>query len=63
MCVLQMRAAPVFERPWRRVAAGIVWYVRGPALKVSFMHRESFDELGVRNRRSRATYIQTHLSF
>jgi phosphate-selective porin OprO and OprP len=55
--------AAVFEHPWHRAAAGIVWYVRGPDIRVSFTHRASFDERGIRNRRSRSTYLQTHLSF
>lgn len=52
-----------FERPWRRLAAGMNWYVRGRSIKLSFMHRESFGERGLRHRRSRATYVQTHIAF
>ena len=52
-----------FDRPWRRAAAGVNWYVRRHALKFSLMHREGFNHLGVRGRRSRATYLQSQLAF
>ena len=48
---------------WRRIAAGMNWYMKGHDLKVSLMHRESFDERGVRGARSHATFVQTQLVF
>ena len=55
--------APAFETPWRRAALGMNWYVNRHALKFSLMHRESFHHAGVRDARSRATYLQSHFAF
>jgi phosphate-selective porin OprO and OprP len=52
-----------FAATWRRASAGVNWYVNGHRLKVSFMHRESFNDRGARNERSRTTYIQTQFAF
>ena len=52
-----------FDSVWQRAAVGMNWYVKGHALKFSVMHRESFDERGVRGLRSRATYLQSHFAF
>ncbi len=55
--------APVFEVPWRRASAGVNWYVSSHALKFSVQHRESFDDRGVREGRSHATYVQAQIAF
>ena len=52
-----------FVTPWRRVGAGMNWYIRGHDLKVSLLHRESFDERGVSGARSRVTFLQTQIVF
>lgn len=52
-----------FDVPWRRLAAGLNFYVHGHQLKFSLMHRESFDDRGVDGARSRATYLQTQFGF
>ena len=52
-----------YATPWRRVSIGMNWYVHGHALKFSVTHRESFNDQGVRNVRSRATYVQSHFAF
>ena len=55
--------ARTFDTSWRRVAGGLNWYVNRHRLKLSLMHRESFNDLGVNDARSRATYVQTHFAF
>jgi phosphate-selective porin OprO and OprP len=52
-----------FDVTWHRFNSGINWYFNGHRLKVSVMHRESFNDRGVRNERSRATYLQTQFAF
>ena len=55
--------ATTFGSPWRRMAFGVNWYVKRHDLKFSIMHRESFNERGVSEVRSRATYVQTQFAF
>ena len=55
--------AETFDDPWQRASLGMNWYVNGHALKFSVMHRESFNTGGLRNVRSRATYLQSHFTF
>jgi phosphate-selective porin OprO and OprP len=52
-----------FTEHWQRAAAGMNWYVNGHDMKVSLMHRESFNERGVSGARSHTTYIQTQFAF
>jgi hypothetical protein len=52
-----------YAEPWRRVNAGMNWYVNGHRLKFSLMHRQSFNERGVRNERSHTTYLQAQFSY
>lgn len=54
---------PTFDRPWRRIAAGANWYVKQHDVKFSFMHRESLNDEGVREGRSRAAYVQAQFAF
>ena len=56
-------ASDAFDATWRRVNTGMNWYMNGHRLKVSLMHRQSFNDRGTRNERSRATYLQTQFSF
>jgi hypothetical protein len=56
------RAMPSTRR-WQRFNSGINWYFNGHRLKVSVMHRESFNDRGAGDQRSRATYLQTQFSF
>lgn len=51
------------DATWRRAAVGMNWYVRGHDLKFSFMHRESFNDRGRPDRRSRASYLQAQFAF
>ena len=60
---LDIANAPAYATPWRRLAPGLNWYVNAHSLKFSLMHRESFDDQGVRRARSRATYLQAQISF
>lgn len=60
---VDMLDAPRFDTSWRRFAGGLNWYVSRHRLKFSFMHRESFNDLGVNGARSRATYVQTQIAF
>jgi hypothetical protein len=46
-----------------RAAAGLNWYVYRHRLKFQFMHREAFNDLGVRDARARATYLQAQVGF
>jgi phosphate-selective porin OprO/OprP len=46
-----------------RPAAGMNWYANGHRLKISAMHRETFNARGVTGARSRTTYIQAQLAF
>ena len=55
--------ADTFDNVWHRLVAGMNWYVNGHDLKVSLMHRESFDERGVHGARSHTTYLQTQFAF
>jgi phosphate-selective porin OprO and OprP len=55
--------ADAFDATWRRFNSGINWYFNGHRLKVSVMHRESFNDRGARDERSRATYLQTQFAF
>jgi phosphate-selective porin OprO and OprP len=52
-----------FDATWQRFNLGINWYFNGHRLKVSVMHRESFNDRGAGDQRSRATYLQTQFSF
>jgi hypothetical protein len=52
-----------FDATWRRLNTGMNWYVREHRLKFSLLHRESFNERGVRAARSRRTYLQAQFSF
>jgi hypothetical protein len=52
-----------FDATWQRFNSGINWYFNGHRLKVSVMHRESFNDRGAGDQRSRATYLQTQFSF
>ena len=56
-------ANDAFADPWRRVSAGMNWYVSRHDLKFSLMHRESFNERGLAGARSHTTYIQTQFAF
>ena len=56
-------SSPSYDEPWRRVSAGMNWYVNGHRLKFSLMHRQSFNERGVRNGRSHTTYLQAQFSY
>jgi hypothetical protein len=56
-------SAEAFDHPWRRLSGGMNVYVNRHALKLSLMHRESFNEDGRDGARSRATYIQTQFAF
>jgi hypothetical protein len=55
--------ARTYERVWHRVSGGMNWYVKRHALKFSVMHRESFNDQGVDQVRSRATYVQAQFAF
>lgn len=55
--------AAAFTTPWRRRAIGLNWYIDGHRLKLSLMHRESYDHEGVAGARSRSTYLQSQFSF
>ena len=55
--------ADAFADTWRRVTGGMNWYVHRHDLKLSLMHRESFNERGVAGARSHTTYIQTQFAF
>lgn len=57
-----------FGAPGRSIAlsaggVGMNWYINGHALKFSVLHRKSFHDRGIRNVRSRATYLQSHFAF
>jgi hypothetical protein len=55
--------AEPFVVTWRRVTGGMNWYMRRHELKVSLMHRESFNERGVADARSHTTYLQMQFAF
>lgn len=55
--------ARAFAEPVRRGSAGMNVYLSAHRVKVSVMHREVFNDRGVINARSRATYVQTQFSF
>lgn len=46
-----------------RASAGLNWYVYRHRLKFQFMHREAFNDVGVRGARSRTTYLQAQIAF
>jgi hypothetical protein len=52
-----------FAAAWRRIAAGMNWYMNRHDLKMSVMHRESFNERGARGARSHTTYLQMQFAF
>ena len=52
-----------FADTWHRITGGMNWYMNRHDLKVSLMHRESFNERGVRGARSHTTYVQTQFAF
>jgi hypothetical protein len=56
-------SSAAFDATWHRASAGMNWYVNGHRLKFSLMHRESFNDRGTRNERSRTTYLQAQFSF
>jgi hypothetical protein len=51
------------DRAMWRAAAGLNWYVYGHRLKFQFMHREVFNDEGMRGARSRATFVQSQIAF
>ena len=55
--------ADAFVDTWQRVTGGMNWYMRRHDLKVSVMHRESFNERGVADARSHTTYLQMQFAF
>ena len=55
--------ADSFDTAWQRLSGGMNVYINRHALKVSLMHRESFNDNGVDGARSRATYVQTQFAF
>lgn len=57
-----MSAEP-FVDTWRRLTGGMNWYMNRHDLKVSLMHRESYNERGLAGVRSHTTYIQTQFAF
>jgi hypothetical protein len=52
-----------FDDDWERLSAGVNWYMHRHELKLSVMHRESYDDHGVPNARSRTTYLQMQFVF
>ena len=46
-----------------RPAAGMNWYANGHRIKISAMHRETFNARGATGARSRTTYFQAQLAF
>lgn len=56
-------SAGTYDRPWRRVATGLSWYVDGHDLKFQVMQRLSRDDRGVDHARSSATYVQAQFAF
>ena len=56
-------SAEPFVVTWRRVTGGMNWYMRRHELKVSLMHRESFNDRGVADARSHTTYLQMQFAF
>jgi phosphate-selective porin OprO and OprP len=57
---LSSPARPSIEH---RSTAGMNWYANGHRLKISAMHRETFNARGATGARSRTTYIQAQLAF
>lgn len=56
-------APATYARAWSRRAAGLSWYVAGPAVKFQVMERVSRNDHGVSGARSRATYVQAQFAF
>jgi phosphate-selective porin OprO and OprP len=46
-----------------RPSFGLDWYLHQHRLKVSFMHRENFNVLGVAGARGRSTFVQAQIAF
>ena len=56
-------AVDAYESVIWRAAVGLNWYVYRHRLKFQFMQRETFNDLGVRDARAHATFVQAQIMF
>jgi hypothetical protein len=60
---LDALSADGLESTTYRRSVGTIWYMNGHRLKLTALHRETFNALGVRDARARATSAQVQFAF